>query len=126
MAKKAFKQVITERRQHPRIETLNPANIVSTGRKPAMICMVVDWSHGGARLRPDDPEICPDHFTLVTQDGRWMACQVAWRRDQEIGVKFLKALGVDELRAQDSATSNNTSIPRLDVARPAGKNIRRQ
>jgi len=96
MAFRDIRQVVSERRQFPRVETLNPANIAGVDKKPAMVCLVLDWSHGGARLRPDDPDSCSDHFTLVTQDGRWMACQVVWRRDEEIGVKFLKALNVDE------------------------------
>jgi hypothetical protein len=92
MALRDLRILVGERRRFPRFETLNPANIVAADKSPAMVCMVLDWSHGGARLHPDVPESCPDHFTLVTQDGRWMACQVVWRRDEQIGVKFLKAL----------------------------------
>jgi hypothetical protein len=96
MALRDLRILVGERRRFPRFETLNPANIVAADKSPAMVCMVLDWSHGGARLQPDDTQTCPDHFTLVTQDGQWMACQVVWRRDGQIGVKFLKALKVDE------------------------------
>jgi hypothetical protein len=89
-----IKHFVSERRRYPRKRTLQPANIVGADNESTMVCVVLDWSHGGARLHPDDPNGCPDHFTLVTQDGRWMACQVVWRQDGQIGVKFLKALKV--------------------------------
>ena len=95
MAFRLIKPRVSERRQFPRKRTLNPASIVGADNEATMVCVVLDWSHGGARLHPDVPESCPDHFTLVTQDGQWMACQVVWRRDGQIGVKFLKALKVE-------------------------------
>jgi hypothetical protein len=82
-------QVARERRQHPRIEVLNPAKILMPGHESPMVCLVVDWSLGGARLRPYEPERCPDHFQLHTQDGGESLCEVVWRRDGQLGVKFL-------------------------------------
>lgn len=84
---------VHERRQHPRIEVLNPAGIYLPDRHEPMVCLVLDWSPGGARLHPDDIDQCRDFFTLVTQDGSETACQVVWRRDEELGVKFLKRNG---------------------------------
>jgi len=78
-----------ERRQHPRIEVLNPAKILMADSDTPMVCLVIDWSLGGARLRPYVPEGCPDRFQLHTQDGRESLCMVVWRRNGELGVKFL-------------------------------------
>jgi len=99
MALRDIKQVLIERRQYPRFETLTSAAILSTDGSPEMNCQVIDWSRGGARLRHDDPDVCPDHFTLMSQDGQCMACQVRWRRDGYLGVRFLKALDADDGRA---------------------------
>jgi hypothetical protein len=99
MALRGMKKALSERRQHPRFETLTTATILSIDGRPVVNCQVVDWSRGGARLRHGDPDDCPDHFTLMTQDGQCMACQVRWRRDDHVGVTFLKALDVDKGRA---------------------------
>ena len=48
MALKDIRQVVSERRQFPRVETLNPANIAGADMKTAMVCVVLDWSRGGA------------------------------------------------------------------------------
>jgi len=83
-----IKEVASERRQHPRIEVLNPAKLIIAGHTDPMVCLVVDWCLGGARLRPYDPDRCPDHFMLHTQDGVESNCKVVWRRNGELGVKF--------------------------------------
>jgi PilZ domain len=85
-----FKQVANERRQHPRVEVLNPAKIVLPDREEPMTCVVVDWSLGGARLCPYDPHGCPDAFALYTQDGVETRCKVVWWRGGELGVRFLR------------------------------------
>jgi hypothetical protein len=37
-----IEQVASERRQHPRIEVLNPAKLIMAGRTDPMVCLVVD------------------------------------------------------------------------------------
>lgn len=96
MAVRKSKPQVTEQRQFPRTETLNPANIVASESEAGLVCMILDWSHGGARLGLGNPDKCPDHFTLVTQDNRWMACEVVWRRGEQVGVRFLKGLELGE------------------------------
>jgi hypothetical protein len=81
-------QVASDRRLHPRIEVLNPAKIIVPDHETPMVCLVVDWSLGGARLRPYDPDRCPDLLQLHTQDGGETNCKVVWRRNGELGVKF--------------------------------------
>ena len=65
-----------ERRQHPRIEVLNPAKILMPDSDTPMVCLVIDWSLGGARLRPYDPDSCPEHFALHARDGIDSNCKV--------------------------------------------------
>jgi hypothetical protein len=57
-------------------------------------CEIIDISEGGARLRPMmcAPESMPDSFNLwISKSGKVLRrCNVAWRSDTEVGVKFFK------------------------------------
>ncbi|MGE3991939.1 PilZ domain-containing protein [Pseudorhodoplanes sp.] len=48
-------------------------------------------SERGARLRVDEPQNVPDHFTLLLKGGviRIRKCQVIWRSASHVGVKFV-------------------------------------
>jgi len=80
-----------ERRQYPRFDVANSAEIIVADAEQRLKCFVVEWAVGGARLRPNDADRCPNHFTLITHDGREYTCRVVWRRDGQIGVKFPRA-----------------------------------
>jgi len=84
-------QAGSDQRQYPRFDVANPAQIIVADGEPQMSCSVIDWAMGGARLRPHDPDSCPNLFTLITREGREYSCQVVWRRDGELGVKFPRA-----------------------------------
>ncbi len=54
--------------------------------------MLLDISSSGARLHIHDPASLPDRFRLrVESEGIDEMCEVVWRREEEIGVRFVKA-----------------------------------
>ena len=57
-------------------------------------CTMLDVSAGGARLKLDGDLTVPEHFTLFLSkvDGRLKRqCVVAWRKDKQMGVRFVSA-----------------------------------
>ena len=55
-------------------------------------CAMLDISSGGARLKLEPNVAAPDLFTLFLSklDGQLKRhCVVAWRRDKEVGVRFV-------------------------------------
>lgn len=52
-------------------------------------CGIVDISETGARLRFANPRAIPGEFTLfVEEDGFLVDCEVIWRREGRLGVRF--------------------------------------
>jgi hypothetical protein len=57
-------------------------------------CTMLDISSGGARLRFDAAGEVPDLFTLLLSKldgGLKRHCVVAWRKDRQVGVRFVTA-----------------------------------
>lgn len=53
-------------------------------------CTVRELSETGARLRVDDVMGIPDHFDLVIElDAMEYTCEAVWRRQGEMGVRFV-------------------------------------
>ena len=77
-----------ERRTLDRRKMLGSGVISFAGGNCAMDCVVLDWSEGGARIRPADALSCPDEFHLATKEGGRVECQVVWRQSDLIGVRF--------------------------------------
>ena len=80
-------------RKHRRVDLDYMARIVSVGGEPICDCALMDVSDGGARLAVLAVEMVPDAFILrfsATSDVS-RRCKVAWRKDDEIGVIFIKA-----------------------------------
>ena len=60
-------------------------------------CTMLDVSAGGARLKLGADLAVPDHFTLLLSkiDGRLKRrCVVAWRKDKQVGIRFVIAHSV--------------------------------
>ena len=74
-----------ERRRHVRIAS------ILTGDDPTVIpCVILDISNGGARLHVHAPDEVPDRFRLLQiASNEERDCEVVWRRDNEMGVRFL-------------------------------------
>jgi hypothetical protein len=81
-----------DRRGAPRRRVLKAAIVAYNDRHSTLPCMVRDLSATGARLRADNSIAIPDTFELIVElDGLEARCEVVWRRDGEVGVKFASA-----------------------------------
>ncbi|MFZ4531966.1 MAG: PilZ domain-containing protein [Alsobacter sp.] len=79
---------MSAKRLTPRARTRQRAAIMTSG--PTFGCVVVDLSTAGARLEVTDQTVIPDRFDLFIGAERPMtSCVVVWRRDLQIGVRFV-------------------------------------
>lgn len=84
-------------RRAPRKSSVIGATITAKSMVAERPCKVVDMSATGARLRilPTSDQLrglpagVPDTFTLILRVDRLeIDCEVAWRKDREIGIRF--------------------------------------
>lgn len=76
----------------PRRRMLKSGKIAYSDRHVTIGCIVRDMSATGARLRVEGSVTAPDRFELlVALDGLEANCEVVWRREADIGVKFIGA-----------------------------------
>jgi hypothetical protein len=80
------------RRSRPRRRVLKSGTIAFNDRFSALPCTVRDLSETGAHLRVEGTVNVPNTFELIIDlDGLEANCEVVWRRDKDIGVRFLSA-----------------------------------
>ena len=76
-------------RNAPRRRVLKSGIIAFNDRFSALPCTVRNLSSTGAHLRVEGTTNVPNTFELIIElDGLEAQCEVAWRKDNEIGVKF--------------------------------------
>ncbi len=76
-------------RKQLRRRTLKTGLICFNARHSTLPCVVRDISEIGARLGVSGSINAPDTFELFVElDGIWADCEVAWRRTDQIGVRF--------------------------------------
>jgi hypothetical protein len=63
---------------------------MGTGLGPSLECELKDISATGARLRFDDPKCAPQEFLIRLNNDILRWCQVIWRSNTEIGIRFIK------------------------------------
>lgn len=63
---------------------------MATGLSPPLKCQMLDVSEFGARIRVGDPKAAPQEFLILLDKGLARWCQVVWRSDIEIGIKFVE------------------------------------
>ncbi len=78
-----------EHRSAPRQRTLKGGKIVLNDGFSTIDCMVRNLSETGAKLEIASILGIPPQFKLMMSDGRSFACQIAWRTENAIGVKFM-------------------------------------
>ena len=72
---------------------LKSGRITFNDRHCSLPCAVRDLTATGARLAVDGSISAPDHFELnIELDGTWVECEVAWRRANLLGVRFVSAI----------------------------------
>lgn len=82
-----------ERREYSRRTLLRNVKIAYNSRNSMMDCAIVNISKTGAKLRPADMPLCPDHFSLLLHGAIYLDCEVIWRRQNVLGVKFVSSWG---------------------------------
>ena len=84
-----------------------------------MACVVRNVSLSGARLEVDETFALPRQFELeLPQRGMVLLCELKWRRDDRVGVKFL------DNRGRHDATLEATEKLREENARLRRENAR--
>ena len=78
-----------ERRRAHRQRALISARIIFRNGYCSMGCLILDISEEGALLQPDDIILCPKTFMLRPRFDPERQCEVAWRKGNKIGVRFL-------------------------------------
>ena len=112
---------VVNHRRHDRKRILKGGTIAFNGRHSTMPCVVRDLSLSGARLQVTHSNVVPDTFELLIDlDGFEAFAEVAWRAQNEVGVRFLAApTKVAPKRAQSLVVS----VPTEARAKPT---LRRQ
>jgi hypothetical protein len=78
-------------RREERVEKTKSASICIDGEEMYVACTVRDIHSSGARLSIVNPQGIADSFLLMVRSDNLVArCKVAWRKTNEIGVRFLR------------------------------------
>lgn len=81
-----------ERRDDARVRTLIAASIVYNNGQSTLGCVIRNLSETGAKLSASSGVALPDRFDLaIPQRNRTYRAYIAWRRGDEIGVRFDEA-----------------------------------
>ena len=85
---------MTESRKHRRVDLSYVARIMSLEAELICDCALIDVSQGGARIAVLAADMVPNEFLLAFSPKSDVSrkCRVAWRKDDEVGVIFLKAV----------------------------------
>ena len=98
----------------PRQRVLKACVIAYSGRHITQVAAVRDVSETGARLRVENPLTVPDTFELILDlDGLEADCEVTWRKDKEIGVRFTALRVVEPTRVQVVGASDAKPVVSL-------------
>ena len=103
---------IADKRGTPRREIARTVHM-GTGLGPSLECELKDISQTGARLTFIDPNCAPQEFLVRLNDGVLRWCQVMWRSQTEIGIRFIKtpkSFGT-KARTQDALAAEPITQP---------------
>ena len=78
-----------DNRDAQRHRTLKGGRIVINDGFSTFDCTIRNLSETGAKLAVTTSLGIPERFDLAMHDGRRFACEVAWRTEAEIGVRFV-------------------------------------
>jgi hypothetical protein len=78
-----------EKRQSRRSHVRIAASIRVEEDGPGFPCIVLDISNVGAKLEAGRPQLLPEQFSLVFSTSVQRRCQIMWRGEKFVGVKFV-------------------------------------
>jgi hypothetical protein len=77
-----------EQRKSVRVKIQCRAALKTGAAAPQVECMVSDISQTGAKILIDSTVQLPPEFTLLLSHNVKRQCQIIWRTDQQVGVRF--------------------------------------
>jgi hypothetical protein len=91
---------MSESRKHRRVDLSYVARVMTLEAELICDCALIDVSQGGARVAVLAADMVPDEFLLAfsPKSDVTRKCKVAWRKDDEVGVTFLKTVDAAEAR----------------------------
>ena len=96
-----------------RRRVIKGGTIAFNRRQMTYPCMVKDLSEEGARLQIASPDPVPDTFELLVDlDGLEFECEVVWRSEKQVGVRFTsepQAKAPKRIQVVDQSTANPTA-----------------
>jgi hypothetical protein len=100
-----------EKRQNARRAISHTVHLV-TGLGPPLKCRMEDVSKSGARIAVSDPRMAPQKFLILLNKGLLRWCEVMWRSEHEIGIKFIRtphSLKTRKAKASRAKKANSAS-----------------
>ena len=94
------------------------ATIVFKQGYSTMRCKILDLSGTGARLAPAHAPLCPSEFVLKCDVGPPRNCEVMWRKDTDLGVRFIPASDAILSAADTTAVPTETAVIRTFDSTP--------
>lgn len=108
-----------ERRKNFRVEWNSPAKIYDSHGRVTGLCIVSNFSNGGAKIIGLEPPTVPDEFILrISPRGRAKKCRVIRRSKDGLGVEFTAEV---ELPADAKGTGDLAPGPRRKSFRKRGE-----
>jgi hypothetical protein len=80
---------INDKRQKAR-QAITHIVYMATGLGPPLKCEMKDVSELGARIVVSDARSSPQEFLVLLKDDLVQWCQVMWRSEREMGIKFVR------------------------------------
>ena len=108
-------------RHSSRRRVLMAGIVCFNGRHSTLPCAVRNFGERGAKLRMSGSIHAPDTFELhVELSGTWVDCEVAWRRGDELGVRFTSAVVTSQPKRRQVVNDvGELAKPSLRRTRPA-------
>ena len=82
--------MVNDNRAHPRFAARLKGRLLSLDGRCNYNCVVIDVSEGGARVSTAEFGLVPTRvFLFLAKSGDIFECDVRWRREGEVGLRFI-------------------------------------
>ena len=78
-----------QRRRSRRRRVRRRARVITPQGKNRVSCRIVNLSNTGAMLAFSQLHLCPEEFVLKPYFGKYRNCKVVWRKEPNLGVRFI-------------------------------------
>jgi hypothetical protein len=92
--------MLRDNRAHPRFAARLAGRLLSLDGRCNFECTILDASEGGARASTPEFGLIPTRvFLSLTKTGEIFECEVRWRRDGELGLRFIDSAAREDRKA---------------------------